>query len=155
MYVTACPALCETMLTPRLCIQIFKEQPVCAEVYHFRWIFHNWPDKYCIMLLRAQIPALKAGARVVIQDFVVPESGTVPYYQERLSRYVQLRRCDNDCSYICRGFDLAMMELFNSKEREQRDWVKLFGDADSRFQFDGVRTVPGANLAFISAIWSP
>ena len=46
-----------------------------------------------------------------------------------------------------------MMELFNAKEREQRDWDELFGRADSRFQFDGVKRVPGANLAFISAVW--
>ena len=97
MYVKPCNTLRDTVLTLQSCIQIFQEQPVCADVYHFRWIFHNWPDKYCTMLLRAQIPALKAGARIVIQDFVVPESGTAPFYQEKLSRYVSIIRSPAYC----------------------------------------------------------
>ncbi|KAL5117424.1 hypothetical protein ACEQ8H_004740 [Pleosporales sp. CAS-2024a] len=116
----------------------FDDQPIHdADAYHFRWIFHDWPDKYCVQLLRALIPALKRGARIIISDFVVPELGTTSPYQEGLVR----------------GFDLAMMELFNSKERELKDWTRLFGEADSRFKFTGVRTVAGANLAFITAVW--
>ncbi|CAJ2513883.1 Uu.00g020020.m01.CDS01 [Anthostomella pinea] len=118
----------------------FQDQPVRdADVYHFRWIFHDWSDRYCLKLLRALVPALKPGARVVVSDFVVPESGATSWYTEGLVR----------------GFDLAMMELFNAREREERDWQKLFVEADSRFRFAGVRTVPGADLAFISAIWTP
>ncbi|KAI0448080.1 S-adenosyl-L-methionine-dependent methyltransferase [Xylaria telfairii] len=118
----------------------FQDQPVRdADVYHFRWIFHDWPDRYCLKLLRALVPALKPGARVVVSDFVVPESGATSRYTEGLIR----------------GFDLAMMELFNAREREEQDWQKLFAEADSRFQFAGIRTVSGAALAFISAIWKP
>lgn len=65
----------------------FDDQPVHdADAYHFRWIFHDWPDKYCSMLLRALIPALKTGARIIISDFVVPESGTTSWYREGLVR---------------------------------------------------------------------
>lgn len=65
----------------------FKAQPLRgADVYHFRWMFHDWPDKYCILLLRALVPALKTGARVVVSDFVVPELGTAGWYQEGLVR---------------------------------------------------------------------
>ncbi|EMR71355.1 putative hydroxyindole o- protein [Eutypa lata UCREL1] len=118
----------------------FQEQLVRdADVYHFRWIFHDWPDQYCLKLLRALVPALKPGARVVVSDFVVPDSGTASRYKEGLVR----------------GFDLAMMELFNARERERRDWQRLFGEADSSFSFEGVKTVAGADLAFISATWQP
>ncbi|KAI2607961.1 S-adenosyl-L-methionine-dependent methyltransferase [Hypoxylon sp. NC1633] len=118
----------------------FHDQPVRdADVYHFRWIFHDWPDQYCLKLLRALVPALKPGAKVIVSDFVVPESGTTLRYKEGLVR----------------GFDLAMMELFNAREREQRDWQRMFDEADSRFRFEGVRTVPGADLAFVSATWQP
>ncbi|KAI1172932.1 O-methyltransferase [Nemania sp. FL0916] len=118
----------------------FQDQPVCnADVYHFRWIFHDWSDRYCLKLLRALVPALKPGARVIVSDFVVPESGATSRYMEGLVR----------------GFDLAMMELFNAREREEHDWQRLFAEADSRFQFAGINTVPGAALAFISAIWKP
>ncbi|KAI0854203.1 S-adenosyl-L-methionine-dependent methyltransferase [Daldinia vernicosa] len=114
----------------------FHNKPVRdVDVYHFRWIFHDWSDRYCLKLLRA----LKPGARVIVSDFVVPESGTTLRYKGGLVR----------------GFDLAMMELFNAREREQRDWQRLFEEADSRFRFEGVKAMPGADPAFISATWQP
>lgn len=52
----------------------FTEQTVrSADVYFFRWILHNWSDKYCLRMLRALIPALKKGARVLVYEFVLPE----------------------------------------------------------------------------------
>lgn len=65
----------------------FTEQPVRgADVYFFRWIFHNWSDKYCVKICRALIPALKVGAWLLIQDILLPEPGTVSCYQERKMR---------------------------------------------------------------------
>ncbi|MCJ1244507.1 hypothetical protein MMC30_001705 [Trapelia coarctata] len=50
----------------------FKEQPVRgADVYFFRWILHNWSDKYCLRILRALIPALTKGARVIAYEYVL------------------------------------------------------------------------------------
>ncbi|GAM91127.1 hypothetical protein ANO11243_091740 [Dothideomycetidae sp. 11243] len=50
-----------------------QEQPVRdADVYFFRYVFHNWPDASCIKILQALIPALKPGARVVINDSSMP-----------------------------------------------------------------------------------
>lgn len=66
----------------------FAEQPVQgADVYFFRWIFHDWSDKYCVRLLRALIPALKDGARIIISDFTIPPPCVVPRYSEWLIRY--------------------------------------------------------------------
>ena len=68
----------------------FTEQPIKnADVYFFRWIFHNWSDKYCIRILRALIPALKPGARVVISEYCLPEPNTLPRETERHIRCVQ------------------------------------------------------------------
>lgn len=65
------------------------EQPVKgANVYFFRWIFHNWSDLYCIRILRNLIPALKTGTVVLINDFVLPEPGTLGLWQEERIRYV-------------------------------------------------------------------
>ncbi|KAF1969842.1 S-adenosyl-L-methionine-dependent methyltransferase [Bimuria novae-zelandiae CBS 107.79] len=34
----------------------FQPQPVeDADVYFYRWIFHNWPNKYCVKILQALI----------------------------------------------------------------------------------------------------
>jgi trans-aconitate methyltransferase len=65
----------------------FTEQPVKdADVYFFRWIMHNWTDKYAIEILRALVPALKKGARVLVMDFVMPEPGVLPNDVERQLR---------------------------------------------------------------------
>jgi len=65
----------------------FQEQPVKdADVYFYRWIFHNWPDKYCIKILKALVPALKKGSRILIVDFVMPPYGVLPNDLERKLR---------------------------------------------------------------------
>lgn len=53
-------------------------------MYYFCCIFHDWLDKFCLRLLRALIPNLETGARIVISDFIVPESGTASWYKEGL-----------------------------------------------------------------------
>lgn len=64
-------------------------QPIQAAVYYFRMIFHDWPDKYCINILRQLIPVLTPGSKVVINDAVIPGPGTVP-----LDREAALRNSD-------------------------------------------------------------
>ena len=59
-----------------------------ADVYFFRWILHNWSDKYCVKILRNLIPALKKGARIVINDGVLPKAGVMSRWQEERLRYV-------------------------------------------------------------------
>jgi ubiquinone/menaquinone biosynthesis C-methylase UbiE len=67
----------------------FEEQPVKdADVFFLRWILHDWSDENAVRILRALIPALKTGSKVIIQEFIVPESGTVPLYFEKTIRYV-------------------------------------------------------------------
>lgn len=66
----------------------FAPQTIQADVYFFRWILHNWSDKYCILILRAQIPALKPGAKLIIQDTCMPEPGAVALWREKDLRFV-------------------------------------------------------------------
>ena len=58
-----------------------------AQVYFFRWIFHNWSDKYCLNILQNLIPALEPGAQILINDICLPEPGTVPWREESTIRY--------------------------------------------------------------------
>ena len=63
------------------------EQPIKgADVYFFRWIFHNWPDKYCVRLLQNLVPALKKGARVIISEVVLPSYHELSPEQEGQAR---------------------------------------------------------------------
>lgn len=62
----------------------FTEQPIKnADVYFFRAVMHNWPDKYCVKMLQALRPALKNGARVVINDTCLPEPYTLDAWTNR------------------------------------------------------------------------
>ena len=60
------------------------EQPVQdADVYFLRWVLHDWSDLYAVRILRALVPALRAGAKVVINDSCLPEIGTVSLFKQR------------------------------------------------------------------------
>ncbi|KAI1424878.1 S-adenosyl-L-methionine-dependent methyltransferase [Xylaria sp. FL1777] len=115
----------------------FMPQPVIgADVYFFRWIFHNWSDKYCIKILRCLVPALKPGSKVIISDAVMP-AGQIP----------------NGMNLRLRGFDLVMTSIQNAKERELEDWVNLLRLADERFEFEGVTQPTGSFNALLVAVW--
>ena len=64
----------------------FEPQTMDGDVYFFRRIFHDWPDSSVEKNLRQLIPALKPGARVIINDSVCPGPNTVPYDIERAIR---------------------------------------------------------------------
>ena len=66
----------------------FTEQPVSADVYLFRIIFHNWSDANVIKILKSTIPAMQPGARIVLNDYLIPEPGILPPTKEREVRYV-------------------------------------------------------------------
>jgi hypothetical protein len=65
----------------------FNPQPVKdADLYFFRWIFHGWSDDFAVKILQNQIPALKNGARILINEWVLPEPGGVSEWDERIMR---------------------------------------------------------------------
>lgn len=61
-------------------------------------------------MLQALIPALKAGARVILNDVVVPGP-------EEMSPGLAVG---------VRTGDLGMMILFNAGDREMAEWARLF-----------------------------
>lgn len=51
----------------------FDAQPVVgADVYFLRHVMHNHPDAECVAILRALLPALREGGRVLVSEYVVP-----------------------------------------------------------------------------------
>ncbi|KAH7018391.1 O-methyltransferase-domain-containing protein [Microdochium trichocladiopsis] len=116
----------------------FTEQPVKnADVYFFRWILHNWSDARCVRILRNLIPALKQGAKVIINDNILPQPGVLSRWQENRLR----------------SMDLTMFELQNARERELQDWKDLLALADPRFIFVDAVMPPGSNLSIITVEW--
>ena len=68
----------------------FEVQPVeGADVYLLRLVLHDWSDKYTLKIIKALIPALKIGAKIVVNDRVIPGRGEAPYLVEREARSVQ------------------------------------------------------------------
>ena len=64
----------------------FTAQPISADLYLFRYIFHNWPDAHAIKILQQLVPALRPGARILIHDHLLPEPNTATLTQEREAR---------------------------------------------------------------------
>lgn len=62
-------------------------QTIKADIYLFRWIFHDWPDAYVIRILQNQVPELKNGAKIVINDQLLPVPGSLPLVTEKKIRY--------------------------------------------------------------------
>ncbi|EPE32484.1 S-adenosyl-L-methionine-dependent methyltransferase [Glarea lozoyensis ATCC 20868] len=67
----------------------FDRQPIKgAGVYLFRSVLHDWPDENCVAMLQSLVPALKRGATVLINDFVMPSPGELDLLAERRARLV-------------------------------------------------------------------
>lgn len=105
-----------------------------------KWILHDWPDAESIAILRALVPALRPGARVVFIDYVGKQTPS----EEELPRSV-------------RGFgtatDLRMMALFNAREREVEAWEGIFRAADERFEVRRVEADPLSFMCVLEAVW--
>ncbi|CZR63074.1 related to sterigmatocystin 7-O-methyltransferase precursor [Phialocephala subalpina] len=112
-----------------------------ADVYLYRWIFHNHSDPYAINLLRKLVPALKRGARVVINDHCLPEPNTESLWDER----------------IIRSMDLVMLTLLNARERSEGEFRELFERAsegfEGGFRFLGSRRPEGCRMSIVEAVW--
>ncbi|KAH7122653.1 S-adenosyl-L-methionine-dependent methyltransferase [Dendryphion nanum] len=116
----------------------FKPQPVKdADVYFLRQILHDWSDKYAIGILKALIPALKKGARIIINDQIPPEEGVLTPRQERPT--------------LC--YDMIMKQLFNAGERGEAEWRNLINQADERFNVIKAETPPGGQMGFVIVEW--
>ena len=64
-------------------------QPVKdADIYLLRWILHDWSDKYCVKILQNLAPALKRGAKILINDICIPQPGQLGIAADRSLRLV-------------------------------------------------------------------
>jgi O-methyltransferase domain len=68
--------------------ELFEPQTVKAPVYFFRMVFRNLGDEYAVQALKAQIPVLRPGVKILLQDVCMPEPDAIPLWRERVSRYV-------------------------------------------------------------------
>ncbi|KAI1139191.1 S-adenosyl-L-methionine-dependent methyltransferase [Hypoxylon sp. FL0543] len=117
----------------------FTEQPVAnADVYIFRTVLHDWPDSYAVQILRNQIPALKPGARILINDICMDFS------KGGLSSIIRQAQCSHDI-FVKMGL--------NAKERTKEDWMALLSTADERFEITSIVTPPQSVHSILEVVW--
>ncbi|RYP26288.1 hypothetical protein DL768_011758 [Monosporascus sp. mg162] len=114
-----------------------------ADVYVFKKVFHDWPDESVVRILRAQVPALRPGARVLVAEQVVDRAG-LPADKQDVPRSLQR---------LATAIDLRMMALFNAKERSVADFRRVLGEADERFELVDVKVDPKSELGFFEIVW--
>ncbi|GAP92082.1 putative sterigmatocystin 8-O-methyltransferase [Rosellinia necatrix] len=117
--------------------ELFEQQTVRADVYFFRMVIRNWGDKYAVGILKAQVPALRPGAKILIQDACMPEPDAIPLWRERVMRAV----------------DLSVKCYFNSRERYLDEWKSLLAAADERFVLHQVFEPKDSLLSVLEVHW--
>ncbi|KAK3298491.1 O-methyltransferase-domain-containing protein [Chaetomium fimeti] len=90
-----------------------------ADVYFFRWVMHNYSTPYAVRILKNLVPALKPGARVVINDYCLRDAGQENPWDER----------------VVRRMDVVMLAVLNAQERTEEEFRALFAAAGDGFVF--------------------
>jgi hypothetical protein len=62
----------------------FTPQPITADIYYFRWISHNWSNVYAIKILQNLVSALKPGAKILINDGILPNLEPLVSWKKRV-----------------------------------------------------------------------
>ncbi|TAQ85201.1 hypothetical protein B7494_g6477 [Chlorociboria aeruginascens] len=110
-------------------------------VYLFRWILHNQSTPYALKMLRALIPALRDGSRIIINDHCLPEPNTETLFDEK----------------IIRTMDLVMLTLLNSQERTEAEFKELFEmvakNGEGGFRFVGVKRPEGCESQHLKCVF--
>lgn len=137
----------EPALASRVSFQLhdfYQPQPVQADIYLIKLILHDYSDAEAIRILRALVPALKPGARIIFIEYIgdhsATDTGGVP-----LPRSIR---------QMGTATDLRMMAIFNTKERPVEAWRDVFKAADERFEIASVEANPLRFFAVIEVVWS-
>ncbi|KAF2464730.1 S-adenosyl-L-methionine-dependent methyltransferase [Lindgomyces ingoldianus] len=101
-----------------------------TKTYFLRMILHNWPDKDVARIIQPLLPSVRAGARLLIMEMMVPRPGTVPETME----------------WWMRSLDMEMMIQFNSRVRSKEDWQELFEGISPGLVMKSTTTPHGSGL---------
>ncbi|KAM7503413.1 hypothetical protein LguiB_002317 [Lonicera macranthoides] len=86
-----------------------------ANAVLLEWILHDWNDEECVKILKLSkeaIPSKEEGGKVIIIDMVV--------------NYSNNQKKDDNSIETQLFFDMLMMVSLNGKERNEKEWAKLF-----------------------------
>jgi hypothetical protein len=115
----------------------FTEQPVKnADIYFIRRVFMEQTREQGVLILKSLLPAMKSGARVLIQDAAVPDPGTCPLWIERRLR----------------NSDMLALAMGRDGQKEPEEWEMMFEKAGEGFEYKGITVVPNSDVIFIEAV---
>ncbi|KAI1198527.1 sterigmatocystin 8-O-methyltransferase [Nemania serpens] len=115
---------------------LFEPQSVQADVYLLRLVFQIRNDKDTLKILKAQIPALRPGAKVFILEIVMPEPSAIPLWRDREMRAI----------------DMAIGANFNGRNRYLNEWKALLAAADARYHLQRVITPERSLLSTLEIV---
>ncbi|KAE8381359.1 S-adenosyl-L-methionine-dependent methyltransferase [Aspergillus bertholletiae] len=115
----------------------FTPQTIVADVYLFRWVLHDWSNEYVVKTLRQLVPALRRGAKVVVNESLCPDSVALLILTERYIQYM----------------DLMILAINKPRPRDKGELHALFVEVDERFGPVKCWTLEGVALAIIEVTW--
>lgn len=107
-----------------------RENP--PEAYLISRCLHNWSDRHAVKMLRALVPGLKNGARVLIWDAVLDSEPV-----KNLTEKFNLQQ------------DFLMATIFNGKDRSAEEFEQLLKLADPRYKMISVHKSKKCNLGMV------
>ncbi|KAI1378721.1 O-methyltransferase-domain-containing protein [Hypoxylon crocopeplum] len=111
-----------------------ETEAICkTKTFFLRMVLHNWPDKDVGGIIRHLLPSVRAGARLLIMEMMLPPPGTVPENME----------------WWMRSLDMEMMVEFNSRVRSKEDWEKLFEGISPGLVMKSANTPYGSGLTIM------
>ncbi|KAG8641342.1 probable O-methyltransferase 3 [Manihot esculenta] len=104
---------------------MFEEIPP-SDAILLKWILHSWNDEECVKILKRCKEAIKGrkGGKLIIIDMIVGSHNR-----------------DDDSTETQLSFDMLMMVLVTGRERNEKEWAKLFSDAG--FSYHKINPVLG------------
>ncbi|KAI0440639.1 sterigmatocystin 8-O-methyltransferase [Xylaria telfairii] len=122
---------------------IYQPQSTQADIYMMKLILHDYSESEAVNLLKALIPSLRPGNRVLVIEYIgkVDEGDAK---KEPLPLSVR---------QMGTSTDLRMMAMFNTSERPAESYRTIFRAADERFDVVNIKADPLSFIAVIEAVW--
>ncbi|KAH0524391.1 hypothetical protein TsFJ059_006914 [Trichoderma semiorbis] len=108
------------------------------DAYLISRCLHNWSDHHSAIILRALIPALQKGSKILIWDSVLEDRPV-----KKLSGKFNFQQ------------DFIMATISNGKDRSAEEFRRVLELSDPRFTMEGVRRPEGCKLAMVEVTWNP
>ena len=139
---------------------LHQPQTTQADIYMLKLILHDYPETEAAKILRALVPALRPGNRVVLIEYIGKvetdgegKEGKEGEKGEKKEAAAPAPAIPRSIQQMGTATDLRMMALFNAKERPAESYRGIFRAADERFEIVNFKANPLTFFAVIEAVW--